>query len=335
MRQQNYINHVVLVLDRSGSMHHLTNDVIKVADNQIEHLARRSKELDQETRVTVYAFDDSSECLVYDKDVLRMPSLKGLYRAGGNTALIDATIKAIDELSETPQRYGDHAFLVYVLTDGEENRSIRRQTDLARAIQSLKENWTVACFVPNQTGKFEAKKFGFPADNIAVWDTTSRGMSEVGETIRKATDAFMNNRSSGVRGSKNLFNLEAAVAGVTKAAVSSSLPRLHPGQYRMLDVKSEGPIAEFVESKLNRAYKSGEAFYQLTKPEKVQGTKDIALLEKKTKAVYTGKDARKLLGLPDYEVKVPPADHPDFEIFVQSTSVNRKLVPGTKLLLIS
>lgn len=113
-------------------MEPLASAVVKVADNQVAHLANRSKELNQETRATVYTFSDAAECVYYDKDVLRMPSLKGSYRIGGNTALIDATIQAIDDLSQTPQLYGDHAFLVYVLTDGEENRSSKKATDLAK-----------------------------------------------------------------------------------------------------------------------------------------------------------------------------------------------------------
>lgn len=328
--KQNYINHIALVIDRSSSMARLANDVVKVADNQIAHLAQRSKELDQETRITVYTFADKVECLVYDKDVLRMPSLAGEFKADGWTALIDGTVKAIDDLAKTPELYGDHAFLVYVLTDGEENRSVNRPSVLEQKLKALPENWTVAVFVPDQRGKFEAKKFGFPVDNIAIWDATSKGISEVGETIRQATDTFMTSRVTGTRGYKNLFNLAAP----TKTDVAS-LPKLHPGQYRVADVKDVARIDEFVEKLTKRAYKLGEAFYQLSKTEKVQATKSVAIRDKKTLHVYTGPDARKVLGLPDYEVKVSPASHPDFDIFIQSASVNRKLVPGTKLLLIS
>jgi hypothetical protein len=331
--KQNIINHIALVIDRSYSMTRLASQVVEVADQQIAYLARRSKELDQETRVTVYVFDDKVECLIYDKDVLRMPSLAGQFKPGGNTALLDATVKAVDDLAKTPELYGDHAFLIYVLTDGEENCSKTRSHELESKIKRLADNWTLAVFVPNQSGKFEAKKFGFPADNIAVWDTTSKGMTEVGEVIRQTTDNYMTRRSTGLRGSKNLFNM--TVSSVTKTAVAKSLPALHFGQYRIAEVKTAGRIDEFVEAFTKRAYKLGEAFYQLSKTEKIQATKAVALRDKKTSEVYTGPAARQLLGLPDYEVKVSPTSHPDFEIFVQSASVNRKLVPGTKLLLIS
>lgn len=334
---QNYINHIALVIDASTSMHHLTDQVIKVADNQIEYLAKRSKELDQETRITVYTFADRArvQCIFYDKDVLRLPSLKSHYRANGNTALIDATIKALDDLSKTPELYGDHAFLTYVLTDGEENCSTNKPDYLNQIIKSLKDNWTVAAFVPNQTGKFEAKKFGFPADNIQIWDTTSQGISEAGETMRQATDNFMRSRATGVRGSKNLFSMSDAVAAVSSSDMSK-LDKLHPGQFRLLDVDQDGiAISTFVEGKLKRSYKLGEAYYQLSKPEKIQPSKSIALMDLKTKYIYTGPNARKVLGLPDHEVKVAPANHPDIAIFSQSSSTNRKLVAGTKLLVMS
>src|SRR5262245_5192357 len=138
-KPQNYINHIALVLDASSSMSPLRDQVVKVADNQIEHLARRSKELDQETRVTVYTFASEIECLFYDKDVLRLPSLKTHYKAYGNTRLVDASIKALEDLSKTPELYGDHAFLAYVLTDGEENYSSARPDILRRRIDELKE----------------------------------------------------------------------------------------------------------------------------------------------------------------------------------------------------
>lgn len=332
--KQNYINHIALVLDSSGSMAGLSSEVVKVADNEIAHLARRSKELDQETRITVYLFNSNVTCLIYDKDVLRMPSIAGMYKTGGQTVLIDATMKALEDLSRTPELYGDHAFLTYVLTDGEENYSQNSSSALAQRLNSLKDNWTVAVFVPNQNGKFEAKKFGFPSDNISVWNTDSKhGISEVGEQIRAATDNFMTARSTGLRGSRNLFSMN--VASINKQAVTSTLNRLHPGQYRIADVQNDGRIDEFVENFTKRAYRMGEGYYQLTKSEKIQPHKEIALFEIKSKSVYVGKEARSLLSLPDYEVKVDAATHPDFVIFVQSKSVNRKLIAGTKLLILS
>lgn len=328
----NYINHIAMVLDGSGSMQGLAKEVVEVADQQVAYLAKRSQETNQETRVSLYVFEDRNKiiCHAYDKDVLRLPSLAGLYRAKGQTPLIDATIKALDDLGQTATLYGDHSFLVYVLTDGQENASSAQPYDLSGRIDRLPAEWTLACFVPDQIGKREAKQFGFPGDNIAIWDTT-KGLKEVGETIRRTTDAYFKMRSSGGRGTKNLFSIDTDA--LKKTVVTRALQKLGPGQFRLLKVDRDEPIASFVESKTQRPYKLGEGFYQLTVPVKVQAQKEIALYHKKEHAVYRGDSARQLLGLPDYEVKVEPANTPDFDIFIQSTSVNRKLLAGTKLLL--
>ncbi|MCM2580149.1 vWA domain-containing protein [Streptomyces meridianus] len=340
---QNYINHVALVLDASSSMSRLSRKVVEVADQQIAYLARRSKELDQETRVTVYVFADKVECVIYDKDVLRMPSLKQLYRVGGMTALLAATLKSQRELARTAQLYGDHSFLTFVLTDGQENAShrcadapVRGPRELvaavARMIETQEDNWTLAVLVPDQMGKREAMQCGFPKDNIAIWDATStQGLEEAGQVIRQATEKFMVGRARGIRGSRAVFSTGAEA--VNKETIEAAgLTPVDPSEFQLIPVAREAAIRDWV-IECGHTYRTGGAFYQLSKSEKIQAQKQIAVLEKKTDRVFTGPQARALLGLPDTEVRVKPDHNNDFTIFVQSTSVNRKLVAHTRLLL--
>lgn len=340
---QNYINHVALVLDASSSMSHLSRKVVEVADQQIAYLARRSGELDQETRVTVYVFADTVECVIYDKDVLRMPSLKQLYRAGGMTALLAAALKSQRELAQTAQLYGDHSFLTFLLTDGQENAShhcpdvpARNPRELAETVAEMtrtqQDNWTLAVLVPDQMGKREAMNCGFPKDNIAIWDATStQGLEEAGQVIRQATEKFMVGRTQGIRGSRAVFSTgaEAVNKNTIKAA---GLTPVNPSQYHLIPVARDAAIRDWV-TECGHTYRTGSAFYQLSKTEKIQPQKQIAVLEKNTDRVYTGPEARALLGLPDTEARVTPDHNDHFTIFVQSTSVNRKLIPHTRLLL--
>ncbi|MFQ6144269.1 vWA domain-containing protein [Streptomyces seoulensis] len=340
---QNYINHVALVLDASSSMAHLSGKVIEVADEQIAYLARRSRELDQETRVTVYVFASEVECVVYDKDVLRMPSLQQLYRVGGMTALLAATLKSQRELAQTAQLYGDHSFLTFVLTDGQENASHHCPdapagnpralvASVARMIETQQDNWTLAVLVPDQMGKREAMRCGFPKDNVAVWDATStQGLEEAGQVIQQATEKFMVGRTQGIRGSRAVFSTGADAVNENTIKAAGLAP-VDPSEYRLIPVSRDAGIRDWVVES-GHTYRTGGAFYQLSKSEKVQARKRIAVLEKKTDRVFTGPEARALLGLPDVEVRVRPDHNDDFTIFVQSTSVNRKLVPNTRLLL--
>lgn len=340
---QNYINHVALVLDASSSMSHLSRKVVEVADQQIAYLARRSQELDQETRVTVYVFADKVECVIYDKDVLRMPSLKQLYRVGGMTALLAATLRSQQELAQTAQLYGDHSFLTFVLTDGQENASHRGPDApardpralveaVSRMIESQEDNWTLAVLVPDQMGKREAMQCGFPKDNIAVWDATStEGLEEAGQVIQLATEKFMVGRAQGIRGSRAVFSMGADA--VNKETIEAAgLTPVDPSGYQLIPVTRDAGIREWVVES-GHEYRTGGAYYELSKSEKIQARKQIAVLEKTTDRIYTGPEARALLGLPDVEIRVKPDHNDDFTIFVQSTSVNRKLVPQTRLLL--
>jgi hypothetical protein len=329
------INHAIIVIDGSGSMGHLQDKVVKVADELVATLAKKSKETDQETRVSLYVFEQQGDikCWAYDKDVLRMPSLKGKYRTVGGTPLIDATILAIEDLQKTATLYGDHAFLAYVITDGQENASSNKPADLKKLLNSLADNWTVACFVPNASDKRSAEAFGFPPENVQIWETNEKGLQTVQETITRSVNSYYTMRSTGVRGSKNLFSLD--LSKVTASKVASKLTPLHFGQYRLYDVTTKQRIDSFVEDKTGRAYRLGEAYYQLMVPVKVQPSKAVCLWDRKTKKLYTGDAARKLLGLPNHEVKLEPAATPDFDIFIQSTSVNRNVLPGQKIVVLS
>jgi hypothetical protein len=332
---ENTINHIIFAIDKSQSMtfNGVAPFVPKVFDNQIKYLARRSQELDQETRVSIFLFGSSIECVVYDKDVLRLPSLETMYRAqDGSTKLIDAAIQTIEDFEDTPTKYGDHSFLLYVITDGEENDSDARPSDLSQRLNRLTDNWTVAVFVPNQLGVREAKSFGFPTENISVWDATSaQGLQEVGRRMEQATDSYMEARSTGMRGTKSLFTLD--MSKINTSTLRRNLDKLKLNKdYVLLNV---GPkvqeIRPFVK-KQGYTYQTGNAYYQLSKREHIQEYKQIAVMDNNTNAVYAGDKARQLLSLPDYKIKVDPDKFSEFTIFVQSTSVNRKLMPNTQLL---
>lgn len=329
MSGENYINHIALVIDKSSSMSPHEADVIKVVDDQVAYLAERSRELDQETRVTVYFFADGVQCIYYDKDALRLPSIRKVYSPYGWTALIDAVLKSQEDLGQTAQLYGDHAFLTYAVTDGKENKSRRKPADLRAHILGMPDNWTLGALVPDQSGVFEAKSFGFPAENISVWNTSKGGFLEVGATVRAATETFMQNRASGIRGTRTLFSTGADAVNA-QTVRQAGLQPLKRGSYQIIPVPQDSVIKDFVES-TGRTYRTGSVYYEFKKAEKIQGTKEILIVEKATGTAYEGPAARDLLGLPAMEVRVRPDQNPEYTIYVQSTSVNRKLPAGSKV----
>jgi hypothetical protein len=313
-------------------MSYLKASVVKVVDGLVQHLATTSRDLNQETRLSVYAFNSrgTERCLVWDIDVLRMPSISGMYNPGGNTALIDCTILAINDLKTVPAKYGDHAFVLYVITDGQENDSFQRYS-FNQHIDSLGDNWTLGVFVPDKRGVTQAKTWGFPADNIKVWDTTSaKGLEDVGASMRSTSTSLMKQRTQGIRGSKSLFKLNT----VSTKLIETELDYLPSFEYHLGTALIDGRSDTYVNDRLGRPWVKGQVFYQLTKREKIQHYKQLALLS--NGRVYVGQNARKMLGLPANEdVEVAPDNWTNYKIFVQSTAPNRKLVAGTQVLVMN
>lgn len=344
---QGYINHIALVIDASGSMAGISKEVVEVADNQVESLAKSSRHNDQETRFSVYTFDDNVNCIFYDKDVYRLPSLKGKYRLGGMTALASATMCAISDLEKTATLYGEHSFLLYILTDGEENASSPEdKRALKRKLASLPDNWTVILLAPNQQAIAAAKRIGFPADFIEKWDPTAKGVEELGRRLTTATESYMTLRAAGhaAKDLKKVFSLDSS--SVSKALQSGDLNILPKGKYRELTVpvdrglpNEKVEISDFVKGYYGLPYQKGDCYYQFVDrgrgKEKIQAGKRVAIRNKRTRDVYVGDIARKMIGLPDHQdVRMLPEEVPDFDIFVQSTSTNRFIKGGTDLLYI-
>jgi len=99
-----------------------------------------------------------------------------------------------------------------------------------------------------------------------------------------------------------------------------------------VDPPSHGiAVKAFIEKHV--PFRVGAVYYQLTKTEKVQDHKNICLCDRSSNAIYSGVAARDLLGLPHYGlITLAPHKLGHYDVFVQSTSVNRKLVGGTTVL---
>jgi hypothetical protein len=342
-RSQSLINHVALVLDGSSSMAGHTSKVIEVADAQIKHLAIRSEELHQETRVSVYLFADTVQCLIFDMDVMRLPSIEHLYTARGNTALIDATMKSQEDLATTSQIYGDHGFLTFVITDGQENMSrLFNRSDMIRYITGMKPGWSLGFLVPAgdergyNDGKAIMRRMDVPADMIQTWDTADLdGFVGAGQSVTAASDSFMTSRAAGRTVLRSAFS--TGTDAVNATTVKAALTPLPMDKYTLIPVevgKEKVRADEFIRDHCGMKFVLGTVYYQWNKRESVQPQKRLAVVEKKTGKVFvgTGDEIRSLIGLPSMLYRDKPVSNPDYDVFVQSTAPNRNLIEHTKAL---
>lgn len=140
------------------------------------------------------------------------------------------------------------------------------------------------------------------------------------------------------RMNRNLDSIFGAMLGRAPRSdfKSRDLEVVSPGRFQMLTVKKNMDIEKFV-TKHKLEFEPGKGFYEFTKPEKVQPSKQIVLIEKKTGDMYTGTKAREMLRLPRHtEVRIKPAEYPDllkeFWVMIQTKSWNREMKVGQKFL---
>lgn len=126
------------------------------------------------------------------------------------------------------------------------------------------------------------------------------------------------------RGSSANCNCVGGASELTMATRSS---------YKTKSVKEKVSLKKFVQD-CGLEFKKGCGYYQLTKPEVIQDYKKVVARRKTDGSFVTGDVIKEILGIKTtskkYSVKL--SDLPDFDIFVQSTSVNRVLLPGTEFL---
>ena len=328
-------NRVIIVVDHSGSMSHLTSKTADVINAQIAEIASLDRQHNQETLVSVIKFDDVVTPLFLNKPSDNVGRLSPSdITARGWTALFDAVGFAIN--LGASEKNEEVSYLVSVLTDGAENKSTKfTATSLVSLIKKMQatDKWTLTFQLPPNAKYSFCRQFGIPEENCREWEASDIGLTETDYDTRKSLGAYYTSRSAGKTSVRNFYQpVSTDLSHVNTRVLNQELDKV-TDQYSQFTVGKEEEIRDFVENKTKRLYKQGMAYYQLTKPEKVQPTKDVLVLDKKTGVVWGGQSARQLIGLPDGQyAKVTPLDHGAYEIFIKSTSVNRVLVRGTKVL---
>lgn len=337
------VNHIAFVVDRSGSMGRIKAQVVRVFNNQLDTVQRNARSAGQKTFLSTFMFHSTvDKPRHFATPVERVPKLAQKdFRLGGTTALLDAVGTAITRLQEAKgAKDKNTSFLIIVITDGHENASRHYKRSLKGLIQTVQKTgrWSLAFLVPPGSQN-TLTRFGIPKGNVTVWDATAKGTQVMDEKLAAGLSTFYKARASGKKSVTAFFTTDMSKVDVKTL---SALKDLSKGFARWA-VDKERSIRDFVDSKLQAspslrkklgdAYEPGRGFYELTKPETVQPKKNIAILDKKTKAIFGGDQARHVLGMPNgSNVKVKPGNHLNYSIFVESTSNNRKLVRGTTLL---
>lgn len=328
------INHFVICLDRSGSMQSIQRQAVDTFNQNVKSIQEGASKSGQEATISLVTFGGDIQTKYLCDPVSGLRTLDySEYRPDGQTPLFDAVGRMIEKLKDRKDANDENvSYMFIVITDGEENASTikaPRLIEMMRDVQKT-DRWSFAFLLPPRTSANFCRQFGIPDGNVKEWEASARGMQEAARSVDAGISSYYTSRASGARSVKGFF-----MTDMSKVSVHEVRNRLVDirNQVKIVDINRTAPIREFVERELGLTYQTGRAFYQLMKDEKVQYHKKVILRARGDDAVYAGEEARHLLGLPDgIDVQVRPGDHANWDIFVQSTSVNRKLVPGTRLL---
>ncbi len=333
---------VIFVLDRSGSMAGLEAEVRKGLTAQFQQLKGALGPSDRYNISIINFSGDVALSLTGRPIVTSDPPqvLEGYYlRCVGGTALYDAIGRAIETTHVRDD--GNTAFLISIMTDGYENASKRFSLAAVSGMirQAMATDRYTFAFAGPEASARVAGDLGIPPGNCTTWESTVEGLATLSRTTTNSLKTYAASRSSGVMRSTS-FYAEPVIADASKFVDRLGGDLLDVTQaVTVARVNNDSPltISKFAKAAFGSFVKGG-AYYELTSSEKVQDYKGIIVQDTKTGRFYSGwSSAKRLLGIPDFTgtVRIRPGKLGDFRVFVQSTSLNRRLVPGTVVVSLS
>lgn len=194
------LTEILCVLDRSGSMRPLADDVIGGYNNFIEEQRKQPGE----ARVTLVLFDTGWSRIYHSVPLLAVPTLTPQqYRADGYTALLDAVGYTIDEsgltFSRRPEEDKPGRVLTLIMTDGKENMSV----DYTKAMiierverQCRQWNWRFVFLGANIDAFAEGHGLGIDRQSVADYVPTPTGVRSAFCMMSTATSSYRSGGSA-------------------------------------------------------------------------------------------------------------------------------------------
>ena len=167
---------LVLIIDKSGSMHGLESDTIGGFNSMLD----KQREQDINTDVTTVMFNSQHEIVHSRKNISEVKALtEKEYRAGGTTALLDSVGNTIDTVgSYKDVDSKNNKVVVAIITDGKENASREYSKDVVKKLIEKKqeEGWEFVFLGANIDAVTEAGKLGISSKHAVRYENSARGV---------------------------------------------------------------------------------------------------------------------------------------------------------------
>lgn len=189
--------HIHVILDRSGSMQSIRDDVVGSFNAYVEG----QKQGPGIATLSLVQFDSQEPFeMVHDfKPLTEMPQLSAAtYIPRASTPLLDALGRGMADLETKLGKLGDdsgpeHVFFV-IITDGMENASREYQRAQIEAMikeKIEKEKWEFVFLSADLAAIHEARQMGIAQDHSLLFDKSGQGMREA---MQSASDHTLEKR---------------------------------------------------------------------------------------------------------------------------------------------
>lgn len=188
--------HISVLLDRSGSMAQIADDVVGGFNTYLEEQRRHSGQ----ARVTLVQFDgqDPFEILIDGENLESVDDLdQRRYQPRGNTPLLDAVGSMITKIDAEIVERADAGSpiedqIVVIITDGYENasREFSAQTISDLVAERRERAWTFVFLGADEASIRDSVTIGVAARSTGQWSATKKGTSAMFGKLSKETSKY-------------------------------------------------------------------------------------------------------------------------------------------------
>ena len=186
--------HIVILLDRSGSMETIKSDTI----GGFNRFLSEQQAVPGEATLTLVQFDDVTEThALFSSLGAVAPLSNSNYTTRGCTALLDAMGRTITQTGEDLKAIHEDMrpdrVLFVVITDGLENASREYKKQQIRDMVKMQEstyNWKFVFLGANMDAIAEGGSFGMAVNATMTFSPTGKGINNVFATMSRSTSDY-------------------------------------------------------------------------------------------------------------------------------------------------
>jgi Mg-chelatase subunit ChlD len=178
------VTHIVVLLDRSGSMESVREDTI----GGFNAFLLEQKKLKGTAVLTLAQFDNKYELVHTRKAIETVPELtKNTFVPRGSTALLDGIGRTINETDQTPKA---DKVVFAIITDGGENSSVEFTRDKVFEMIKAHDKWEFVFLGANQDAIGTGGSLGIVQGKSMTYAANAAGTQSAFSSLSRATSNY-------------------------------------------------------------------------------------------------------------------------------------------------